>query len=137
MISLADWQWEFRTYVSREEGTPVLDWFKGIPRNHQIEIQGFLRPIRNMTRRAWGKPFFDPLDGEGGISEIKIVPEIRDDSGVAHYRLYGCFGPGKQKYTFLHCVNKNVKNDREGKSRARFRLEQLRINNAKTIRCGV
>jgi hypothetical protein len=131
-----EWQWEFRGFARSPIDTIVQHWLDGLPLGHRIEIAGLLRPLRTLTSTAWGRPFFDPLDGEGGISEI-IVPSIRDDLGIAYYRLYGWFGPEKHVYTILHGRNKKAKNDKEGKAIARANLEELRNNRATAIRLEI
>src|SRR5438874_8559877 len=77
---------------------------------------------------AGRKKYFDPLRGEGGISEIKI-PNIRcfrdGKAKSITYRIYGFFGPYKQCYTFLHGTEKEVKNDTVGKQIAKGRLDEL------------
>lgn len=131
-----EWQWEFCGFSWSPREKIIQDWFDSLPLGHRIEIAGFLRPLRKMTKRAWGRPFFDPLDGEEGISEIRI-PDIRDALGVAYYRLYGWFGPGKQVYTILHGCNKKARNDKEGKAIARTKLEELKHLGATAIRLEI
>jgi hypothetical protein len=82
-----------------------------------------------MIERLRARPFFDPLEGADGISEI-IVPDIRDAGGVAYYRIYGFFGPEERQYTFLHATNKRARNDRDGKNTATERLAQLQSGDA-------
>jgi hypothetical protein len=129
MFRREEWEWTFLGFWSRLEGQPVQDWYDGIPIDHKIEVTNLVSYIRNLTNSAWTRPFFDPLEGAGGISEI-IIPDIRDEFGVAYYRIYGYFGPGKQQYTFLHATNKKVRNDRDGKAIARRRLEEIRNKDA-------
>jgi hypothetical protein len=129
MFRRAEWVWEFFGFESIQDGRPVQDWYDGLPISHKTEIVILLLYLRNLTSTAWDRPFFDSLKGEGGISEI-LVPDIRDERGVAYYRVYGYFGPGKQMYTFLHATNKKVRNDKHGKGIAKHRLKQLQDGRA-------
>jgi hypothetical protein len=123
----------FAGFWSKDEGQTVQHWLDRLPLVHRIEVAGQISYMRNLISTAWTRPFFDPLVGAGGISEI-IIPDIRDDSGVAYYRIYGYFGPEKQQYTFLHATNKKVRNDKNGKAIAKRRLEQIRNKDATTHR---
>jgi hypothetical protein len=123
------WRWTFFGFQSAQEGRPIQAWYDGLPEAHKSEVVDLLLYLQNVIDRLWTRPFFDPLEGEGGISEI-IVPDIRDAQGVAYYRIYGCPGPEKRDYTFLHATNKKVRNDRDGKNTARDRLARLRNQDA-------
>jgi hypothetical protein len=73
---------------------------------------------------------FDPLRGEGGISEIKIpgIRCLRDGKAqTITYRFYGFFGPKEypHSYTFLHATAKQAKNDVEGKQLAKGRFHDF------------
>lgn len=108
-------------------------WFSGLTPIEKEEVIDLLSYLQNMTNRLWRRPEFDPLDGDTGISEIR-VPELRlNRAGKAHkivYRIYGYFGPGVQTYTFLHATDKDVKNDQLGKAIARERLSRLKRGDA-------
>jgi hypothetical protein len=119
-----EWRWTFHGFESLSEGRPVQVWFDGLPEDHRSEIAFLLMQLENVKASLWRRPEFDPLDGAGGISEI-IIPDIRDSSGVTYYRIYGYFGPGEHKYTFLHGTDKDVKNDIEGKKIARDQLGKI------------
>jgi hypothetical protein len=99
----------------------VQDWFNALSVEAQEEISDLLGKLQNVTERLWRKPEFDPLEGAGGISEIR-PNDIRGDAGSLTYRIYGFFGPGNREYTLLHGVRKTVKNDHDGKRIARNRL---------------
>ena len=129
MFRREEWQWTFLSFQSTEDGKPIQEWYDRLPRDHKVEVASLLQYVQKLTRSAWGRPFFDPLEGEAGISEI-IVPDIRDERGVAYYRIYGYRGPEQQQYTFLHATNKKVRNDEHGKAIARRRLEQLKRRDA-------
>jgi hypothetical protein len=89
--------------------------------------------LRVKKASRWDRPDFDPLEGEGGISEIR-PDNIRGDSGNTTLRVYGLMGyPDRMSYTFLHGTEKDVKNDRDGKDFAKYRLQQL---TAETFRRG-
>ena len=123
------WRWQFLGYQSTAEGRPVQAWFNGLPDNDRYEILDLLNTLANVTDKLWRRPEFDPLEGAGGISEIR-VPDIRSESGSVTYRIYGYFGPGSRQYCFLHGTNKKVKNDEEGKAIANNRLAQIRRGEA-------
>lgn len=118
------WAWEFLGFESTGEGQPVQRWYDALPQRHADEVVDLLLYLGRLTDRAWQRPEFDRLDGAGGIGEIR-APVIRDAKGVSCYRIYGYFGPERRQYTFLHAVNKKVKNDRKGKAVARRRLEEI------------
>lgn len=101
-------------------------WFDGLEEVDRFEIVDQLIWLSNQIHRQWGRPHFDPLKGEGGISEI-IIPDIRTEKGTTYYRIYGFFGPKEYKhsYTFLHAVDKKARNDKHGKSIARDRFHNL------------
>jgi hypothetical protein len=123
------WSWEFLEFGSGEEPHPVLDWMAALPPAHKFEMLFLLNTMSVATRSQWRRPEFDPLGGAGGISEIR-VPDVRDDSGIFFYRIYGFFGPDKRQYCFLHGNSKEEKNDTEGKSIAKQRLDAISAGHA-------
>src|ERR1700683_1903902 len=136
VIPLETWRWEFLAFESVAEGHPVQEWFNNLPEDHREEIIDLLDYVRNTTGRPWPKKIFDPLKGEGGISEIKPanIPCLRDGKvKVITYRMYGFFGPPghEHTYTFLHCAEKDVKNDRTGKQIAKGRLDEIERRTAR------
>ena len=125
MSELKHRTWEFYGFESRAEGRPVQDWFDNIPVEAQEEISDLVGHLRVRIASQWRKPEFDPLDGEGGISEIRPT-NIRSEEGCDTYRIYGWRGyPNEWSYTFLHGTKKGEKNDREGKDFAKWRLDQI------------
>jgi hypothetical protein len=131
-----DWRWTFRGFESVQEGRPIQIWFDELPEDAKYEIVDLLNFLQKVTDKRWRKPEFDPLQGAGGISEIR-PQDIPIESngklvGIATYRIYGYFGPGEGVYTFLHGARKGVKNDRHGKRIAGDRLRQLERGEATT-----
>jgi hypothetical protein len=125
-----EWQWRFLCFKSEREGNPVQKWFDGLPDEAQEEIRDLLGYLRVKTKSKWEEPEFDPLKGEGGISELRPSPILREESGkVRKYtcRIYGFFGPKEYEhsYTFLHGNDKNVRNDIDGKRIAKEHLGQI------------
>jgi hypothetical protein len=125
------WRWEFLGFQSVAEGCPVQVWFNSLPEEpDRYEITDLLDALQKVNDRLWSKEVFDPLEGAGGISEIRI-PNIRcvRDGKVRSitYRIYGFFGPRgcEHTYTFLHGSEKKVKNDTIGKQIAKGRLDEL------------
>jgi len=123
--------WVFMGYQSAEEGQPVQAWFDSLPEDDQYEIIQILNYLRSFPV-CWDQveiKEFDPLAGEGGISEIRVIPEIRrEENGITKritYRIYGVFGPNAGEYTFLHAWDKQTRTDTKGKRIARERLEKL------------
>jgi hypothetical protein len=111
--------------IELEEGRPVQDWFNGLEIEAQEEISDLVEHLRVRRASRWDRPDFDPLEGEGGISEIRPT-NMRGDSGSKTLRVYGIMGyPEQMCYTFLHGTGKDVKNDRDGKDFAKHRLKQL------------
>ena len=129
MFRSDEWQWTFFSFESTRESRPVQDWYDKLPEDHKSEVSDLLRYMANLRSTAWDRPLFDHLEGAGVISEIR-VPDIRDDLGVAYYRIYGFFGLGKQEYTFLHANNKKARNDRDGKAIAKRRFEEIKSGSA-------
>ncbi|HXM22280.1 MAG TPA: hypothetical protein VN948_13570 [Terriglobales bacterium] len=106
-----------------------------LPPDHKEEIVELLDYVRNTTNRPWPDKIYDPLKGAGGISEIKPtnIRCLRDGKvKEITYRMYGFFGPKgyDRTYTFLHCVEKDVKNDRIGKQIAKGRLDEIERGSA-------
>jgi hypothetical protein len=124
------WKWKFYGFESLLEGRPVQEWFNNLPADHKDEIVYLLLQLQSATASKWRRPEFDPLKAAGGISEI-IIRDIRDWAGVAYYRMYGYFGPGEHEYTFLHAIDKDVKNDIEGKRIAKERLDKIEREEAR------
>jgi hypothetical protein len=125
------WRWKFLGFQSVAEGRPVQVWFNGLPEEpDRYEIKDLLDALQKVNDRLWPSEVFDPLEGAGGISEIKI-PNIRCERGgkvkSITYRIYGFFGPRtyEHSYTFLHGTEKEVKNDTIGKQIAKGRLDEL------------
>ena len=128
--------WRFFGFESKEGDHPVQSWFNDLPVEAQEEIVDLCEHLRVRTDRQWRKPEFDPLDGEGGISELR-PQTIRGAEGSVTYRLYGCRGiPDKWSYTFLHGTRKEVKNDKQGKALAKRRLRELMRGRARVHRFG-
>ena len=135
MVTFETWRWEFLAFKSAAEGCPVQRWFDGLPQDHKEEIIDLLDHVRNTTNRPWPDKIFDPLKGAGGISEIKPtnIPCLRDGRvKEITYRMYGFFGPKghEHTYTFLHCAEKDVKNDAIGKQIAKGRLGEIERGSA-------
>jgi hypothetical protein len=131
MNPAGEWHWQFLCFKSELEGNPVQEWFDGLPDEVQDEIRDLLRYLRSKTNSKWQKPEYDPLDGEGGISELRPRKVSCKESGkIRTYtcRIYGFSGPREYKhsYTFLHGNDKgNVRNDVNGKRIAKERLGQI------------
>jgi hypothetical protein len=132
MAETEEWApWIFLGYQSAEEGKPVQTWFDALPEVDRYEIVSTVNYLQSLPI-CWDEideiEEFDSLEGEGGISEIR-VPEIRrEENGVRKkfaYRIYGVFGPKEGAYTFLHGCAKPKRNDREGKRIAKERLGKL------------
>jgi hypothetical protein len=110
----------------------VQPWFNKLRIEAKEEIVDLVLHMRARIARQWKLPEFDPLDGEGGISELR-PNDIRCEEGSLTYRIYGLRGyPDKWSYIFLHGVRKEEKNDREGKSFAKWRLQQLHEEHLRT-----
>jgi hypothetical protein len=117
--------WEFFGFESKAEGRPVQAWYNRLRVEAKEEITDLVEHLRVRVASQWGWPDFDPLDGEGGISELRPA-NIHCEEGSLTYRIYGVRGyPGKWSYTFLHGVRKEERNDMEGKEFAKWRLRQL------------
>jgi hypothetical protein len=130
VVIIETWRWEFYAFVSKAEGCPVQSWFDGLPQEDKEEIVDLLDRVRNTTSRPWPERIYDPLKGEGGISEIKVENLTREREGKVEeitYRIYGFFGPKhlEHSYTFLHGTEKSVKNDRTGKAIAKGRFDEI------------
>ena len=124
------WPWEFFGFRSEAEGCPVQYWFDNLGDEDREEITDLLGYIRPMTNRPWPEKVFDPLKGEGGISEIRVENIRCFREGKVQevtYRIYGFFGPREYEhsYTFLHGTRKEARNDRIGKQIARGRLDEI------------
>ena len=72
--------WDFYGFESRAEGRPVQEWFDQLPIEAQEEITDLVEHLRVRVASQWRKPEFDPLDGEGGISELRPT-NIRSAGG--------------------------------------------------------
>lgn len=124
------WKWSFLGFKSLTEGEPVQVWFDALSDDEKDVIRDTLVYLENTTDRLWPKESFDPLVGAGGISEVKFA-EFRDlrngEIQRITLRIYGFFGPRDRKcsYTFLHGTDKKVRNDRQGKSIGKRRLDEL------------
>src|SRR5664280_2550847 len=131
-MSKADKTWTFFGFETEAAGRPVQAWFNRLRIEAKEEIVDLVLHMRVRIARQWRLPEFDPLDGEGGISELR-PNNIRCDEGSLTYRIYGVSAyPEEFSYTFLHGVRKEVKNDREGKKFAKWRLKQLYEEHTRT-----
>jgi hypothetical protein len=125
-----DCRWAFRGFESPKEGQPVQFWYDHLPVEHHDEIKDLLAFLQVTPRVQWEEPLFDPLIGEGGISEIRCA-EIKCLQGKFYYRIYGYFGAEEEEsYNFLHPNNKKKRNDRHGKAIAKRRLRELQNEEA-------
>jgi hypothetical protein len=123
------WQWEFLGFESVAEGQPVQAWFNSLPDEAKDEIVDLVQHLRTATSTLWRRPEFDPLQGEGGISELRPA-NVRTEQGTATYRIYGF--RGNRVYVLLHGNRKGVANDRQGKQIGRRRLAELQRREATT-----
>ena len=125
-----DCRWKFLGFESPKEGRPVQFWFENLAEGHRDEITDRLAFLQVTPRDDWEEPFFDPLIGEGGISEIRFYP-IKCLQGKFYYRIYGFFGAEEEEsYKFLHATNKKARNDRHGKNIAKRRLCEVQNKRA-------
>jgi hypothetical protein len=136
VVKLTTWRWEFYGFQSDIEGRPVQAWFDSLSPEDRDEIVDLLDYVRNTTNKPWPEKVFDPLAGEGGISEIKMdnIRCFREGRvKQVTYRIYGFFGPRQfeHSYTFLHGTEKEVRNDRIGKELAKGRLDEIRRGTAR------
>src|SRR5579863_7183535 len=129
--SIAEIWWDFDGFESPKEGKPVQAWLDGLQADHRDEIKDRLAELQVTPRDEWEEPLFDPLVGEGGISEIRFDP-IKCQRGKFYYRIYGAFEEEEIRYIFLHATNKRERNDRHGKAIAKRRLLELGAGQAKT-----
>jgi hypothetical protein len=107
------------------EGRVVEDWFNGLILEAREEILNLVLHLERLPMGLWRRPDFDPLEGEGGISELR-PRDVRCAEGNFVYRIYGLRGyPDSNSYTFLHGTDKDDKNDIEGKEHAKRRAGQL------------
>jgi hypothetical protein len=125
-----DWKWGFLGFKSPDEECPVQIWFDRLCDEDKEAIVDTLLYLEKIIDRRWPEQSFDPLVGAGGISEIKIAEFRSERNGIAQritLRIYGFFGPVnyKRSYTFLHGTDKKIRNDREGKSLAKRRLDAI------------
>lgn len=124
---------QFLAFKSAREGEPVQDWLNQIRAGgldeHIVEIRDRIVQLEYTPASEWDEPFFDPLIGEEGISEIR-VKEIRCLRGKFCYRMYGVFDG--DIYILLHGTNKQRRNDRHGKAIAKRRLRELELHEAET-----
>jgi len=125
-----DCRWVFLGFESPKEGQPVQFWFDNLTEEHRDAIKDQLAFLQVTPRAIWEEPFFDPLIGEEGISEIRFVP-IKSLLAKFYYRIYGFFGAEEEEtYKFLHATNKKSRNDRHGKKIAKRRLRELQNGEA-------
>ena len=107
------------------EGRIVQAWYDRLAPEAQDEILNLALHLAHLPMGLWRRPDFDPLEGEGGISELR-PKDIRSDSGNVTYRIYGWKSyPTANSYTFLYGTDKDEKNDLDGKERAKRRASQL------------
>src|SRR5438105_3960907 len=108
--------WEFFGFESVNEGCPVQRWYDGLGIDAQDEITNLVEHLRVMPGGPKERRDFDPLEGAGGVSELRPI-DVRTARGNYTYRIYGRLGyPTKHSYTFLHGTDKDMKNDEAGKS---------------------
>jgi hypothetical protein len=125
--------WRWLGFTSASEPRPVQAWIDEMKRNypdHFYAVKDQLARMQVTPRDQWEEPFFDPLDGEGGISEIRFDPPIRGELRFHYYRIYGFFDEDSVCYIFLHGTDKRRRNDKDGKATAKRRLGKLRSNEA-------
>jgi hypothetical protein len=117
--------WQFYGFISGREGAVVQEWFEELDPIAQDEIINLVSHLRNRPSGQWMRPDFDPLEGEGGISELR-PRNVRSSDGNAVFRIYGLRDyPTKHCYTFLHGTSKEISNDIDGKAIAKRRCWQL------------
>jgi hypothetical protein len=114
------------------EGRIVQKWFNGLILEAREEILNLVVHLERLPMGRWRRPEYDPLEGEGGISELRPM-DVRCSEGNFTYRIYGVRGhPENNSYTFLHGTDKDAKNDIEGKGFAKWRFSQLARQEAQT-----
>jgi len=84
--------WTFKIYVN--QNNDVSSWLDGLPHKAKARLDLILRHME-ITKDWTQTPYFTPLTGYNGISEIKfIVQNIQ-------YRPLGCYGLASNEYTIL------------------------------------
>ena len=122
--------WAFCGYKTPAGGRDVQDWFDGLLPEEKDEALDTLGYLQSLPLKLWSKPEFELLGG--GLSEIRFKVNSLNKT----YRVYGCFWPpppehpppGQKRYpsySFLLGTEKKRKNDKDGVSEARRRLEQV------------
>jgi len=129
MSIVQTWRWEFYGFESMSDGPVVQVWFNGLSQEARDEIADIFQSLQLVTARRWKRPEFDPLEGEGGISEVRPA-DIRCDAGCLTYRVYGYFGANSHQYTLLHGTTKLLRNDIHGKRIAKERLARIERGDA-------
>jgi hypothetical protein len=124
------WRWGFLGFESDAEGRPIQDWFDSLTLDQKLDIANLCQRLSRMTNVRWTRPEYDPLAGEGGVSEL--ISNVKTDAGTLFGRIYGIrnWKEYSRYYVFLHGTNKEAKNDKEGKAVAKRRLLQLDSNQA-------
>jgi hypothetical protein len=111
---------------------PVQSWFNGLPLEAKAEIIDILQSLQIVTTRRWGRPEFDPLNGAGGISEIR-PDDVRSERGSETYRIYGFFGLNQREYTLLYGKLKTERNDQDGKLLAAERRNYVILHGSAAV----
>ncbi len=118
-------RWDFYGFQSKADGRPAQSWYNALIPDAQDEVFNLVAHLAALPGGRWRRPEYDPLEGEGGISELRPL-DIRSPDGNVTYRIYGIRGyPDKRSYTFLHATDKDAKNDEFGKAIAKHRLHKL------------
>jgi hypothetical protein len=117
------WHWTFFGFETSGGNHPVRDWINGLSDDARDELVDVLVYMQVRPNSEWSPENFKPL--EDGLSEIRFESESH------WYRIYGCFGPNRQEYTFLHGTTKKVRNDKRGKKLAKTRRDQLQRREAR------
>ena len=130
-----DERWDWYQFSSERDPMPIEDWLakmKDEYPDHFLAIKDQLAQMQVTPFSEWeDERLFDPLEGEGGISEIRIDPPFYVNQRAFFYRIYGFADEDRASYVFLHGTNKRRKNDEHGKSVAKKRLAELYSGEAK------
>jgi len=118
-----EWHWTFYGFETPAGNRPVRDWINTLPEDAVDELVDVLAYMQVRPNTEWSPENFKPLENS--------LSEIRFSSQDHWFRIYGCFGPERQEYTFLHGTNKKVKNDKDGKKLAADRHQQLQRTEAR------
>lgn len=94
--------WTFTVFLKNKNKNVIKEWLDGLPPKAEAKIDVIINFLK--TQMTWPSQYFSDYKGYDKIYELRI------SHNNIEYRIFGCYGPGRGKFTLL--IGTEEKGDR-------------------------